>query len=72
MGLKQSSIATDTSTTVNDPAPLEKECSNDAVEVEHVSSSGQPSPPLSRIGLNDHKAGMEGLDKEKINQVRSY
>lgn len=28
-----------------------------------------PSPPMSRIGLNDHKAGMEGLDKDKINQV---
>ena len=28
-----------------------------------------PSPPMSRIGLNAHKAGMEGLDKEKINQI---
>lgn len=27
------------------------------------------SPPLSRIGLNSHKAGMEGLDKENINKV---
>lgn len=27
------------------------------------------APPLSRIGLNDHKAGMQGLDKEKINQA---
>lgn len=27
------------------------------------------SPPLSRIGLNSHKAGMEGLDKEKINKI---
>ena len=25
--------------------------------------------PMSRIGLNDHKAGMKGLDKHKINQV---
>lgn len=31
--------------------------------------STQASPPLSRIGLNDHKAGMAGLDKEKINQI---
>ena len=27
------------------------------------------SPPLSRIGVNTHKAGMEGLDKAKINQI---
>ena len=31
----------------------------------HVS----PTPPISRIGLNDHKAGMDGLDKAKINQI---
>ena len=28
-----------------------------------------PSPPLSRIGVNTDKAGMEGLDKSKINQI---
>ena len=28
-----------------------------------------PSPPISRIGVNTHKAGMEGLDKAKINQI---
>lgn len=27
------------------------------------------SLPLSRIGLNSHKAGMEGLDRDKINQI---
>ena len=27
------------------------------------------SAPLSRIGLNDNKAGMEGLDRDKINQI---
>ena len=32
-------------------------------------SSLSPSPPMSRIGLNAHKAGMEGLDKNKINQI---
>ena len=32
-------------------------------------SSLSPSPPMSRIGLNAHKAGMEGLDKKKINQI---
>lgn len=35
----------------------------------HPSCSFSPSPPMSRIGLNAHKAGMEGLDKKKINQV---
>lgn len=25
--------------------------------------------PIHRMALNDHKAGMEGLDKEKINQI---
>ena len=27
------------------------------------------TPPISRIGLNAHKAGMEGLDKAKINEI---
>lgn len=31
--------------------------------------SPDPSPPMTRIGLNDNKAGMEGLDKAKINQI---
>lgn len=31
--------------------------------------SPSPSVPMSRIGLNDNKAGMEGLDKAKINQI---
>lgn len=35
----------------------------------HPSPSFSPSPPMSRIGLNAHKAGMEGLDKTKINQI---
>jgi len=35
----------------------------------HSSPSCSPSPPMSRIGLNAHKAGMEGLDKAKINQI---
>ena len=35
------------------------------------SPSSQPSQsvPMSRIGLNDNKAGMEGLDKAKINRI---
>ena len=32
-------------------------------------TSVSPSPPLARIGLNTDKAGMEGLDKSKINQI---
>lgn len=27
---------------------------------------------LLRMGLNDNKAGMEGLDKEKINKIITY
>lgn len=34
------------------------------------SASYTESPlPLSRIGLNSHKAGMDGLDKAKINSI---
>ena len=33
------------------------------------SSSSSSSALMSRIGLNSHKAGMEGLDKAKINQI---
>ena len=36
---------------------------------QQVEPSKRQSPPLSRIGLNSHKAGMEGLDKDKINKV---
>ena len=44
---------------------------SDAVENSEISVKVDPSPsaPISRIGLNDHKAGMEGLDKAKINQI---
>lgn len=45
----------------------------EASEREQKSSSGSlalsPTAPLSRIGLNDNKAGMEGLDRTKINQI---
>ena len=33
------------------------------------SSSSNETAPVSRIGLNVHKAGMEGLDKERINEI---
>ena len=32
-------------------------------------SSNEAAAPLSRMGLNVHKAGMEGLDKERINEI---
>ena len=41
---------------------------------ETLASSGadpllKSSIPVKRMALNDHKAGMQGLDKEKINQI---
>ena len=33
------------------------------------SSNSNEAAPISRIGLNVHKAGMEGLDKEHINEI---
>ena len=45
---------------------VQNSCSSD-----NISVTSFPSPPMSRIGLNDYKAGMEGLDKDKINQVDS-
>ena len=33
------------------------------------SSSSNEATPVSRIGLNVHKAGMEGLDRERINEI---
>ena len=35
----------------------------------HDQKSPSSSPPISRIGVNTNKAGMEGLDKTKINQI---
>ena len=45
----------------------EDECTSTCLEESGTTLS--PSPPLSRIGVNTHKAGMEGLDKAKINQI---
>ena len=42
----------------NDPIQEGSSCSNEV----HVL-------PVSRIGLNIHKAGMEGLDRERINEI---
>lgn len=36
---------------------------------EGSSSSNEATTPISRIGLNIHKAGMEGLDRERINEI---
>ncbi|KAI5613146.1 DNA polymerase kappa [Silurus asotus] len=37
--------------------------------MEPSSSSRGQDPILSRVALNDNKAGMQGLDKEKINKI---
>lgn len=34
-----------------------------------AASSGGPNTLLSRMALNDNKAGMEGLDRDKINKI---
>ena len=34
-----------------------------------ATSSNTAAAPLSRMGLNVHKAGMEGLDRERINEI---
>ena len=44
----------------------------DTVDYDEKSNkAGDPSSqkPIHRMALNDHKAGMQGLDKERINQV---
>ncbi len=40
-----------------------------AHNISSPSSTTQSSPPISIIGLNTHKSGMEGLDSDKINQI---
>lgn len=46
------------------------EQSNGNNESLNVSLSGESKAAMAaRIGLNDNKAGMEGLDKERINQI---
>lgn len=37
--------------------------------MEKVASSSSNDGLLLRMGLNDNKAGMQGLDKEKINKI---
>lgn len=49
----------------NSANPLVENASGEVKDDELLS----PSPPMSRIGVNVHKAGMEGLDKKKINQI---
>lgn len=44
-------------------------CASTSESQEPAASSSMGSPPLSRIGLNSHKAGMEGLDRDRINQI---
>ena len=50
--------------------PLEScKGTNESLDETDIAHELTPSPPLSRIGLNTDKAGMEGLDKSKINQI---
>lgn len=42
-----------------------KACTMDNMKKQHESGEDL----LLRVGLNDNKAGMEGLDKEKINRI---
>lgn len=53
------------------PSKLESSCSRTGSGDHEDSKQAafSPSPPMSRIGLNTHKAGMEGLDKARINQI---
>ena len=45
------------------------EFSNHSNPLQEGSSSSNEAAPVSRIGLNFHKAGMEGLDRERINEI---
>ena len=60
--IKSTSVSNSTSS-CNKPTNPIPNATDDAT------STPSPSPPISRIGLNAHKAGMEGLDKTKINQI---
>lgn len=37
--------------------------------MDHVVASAKGEDFLSRMALNDNKAGMEGLDRDKINKI---
>lgn len=45
------------------------ELSNHSNPLQEGSSNSNEAAPVSRIGLNIHKAGMEGLDRERINEI---
>ena len=51
----------------NGRGPIPPDASKGAAAAGPPSST--PDVPMSRIALNDNKAGMEGLDKAKINQI---
>ena len=65
--------AENSSTDATDCSCIAIKSSHDSVSPIKMKDAGpsslSPSPPMSRIGLNAHKAGMEGLDKKKINQI---
>ena len=49
--------------------PPVDEFSNHSNPLQEGSSSSNEAALVSRIGLNIHKAGMEGLDRERINEI---
>lgn len=50
-------------------AESNKETNNSKTDMKIVSESSSSERKMSRMDLNTTKAGMEGLDKEKINQI---
>lgn len=49
-----------------DPAPA---CSTSIAHPVGGADKSNKEKIMSRMALNDHKAGMEGLDRESINKV---
>ena len=52
----------------SDDQPENLICNINQVNAGHAHNATSESP-VQRMALNDHKAGMKGLDKEKINQI---
>ena len=65
LGLSENSCESTSSLDTDLPSPIVKSPALAATSC----SSGGATAPLSRMGLNVHKAGMEGLDRERINEI---
>ena len=54
----------------SDDQPENLICNINQVNAGHAhNATSENESPVQRMALNDHKAGMKGLDKEKINQI---